>query len=122
MTQRPKPIALIVEDEALIRMVAVDAFLEDGFEVLEAEHAAEALLLHQAAAAVHVLFTDVNMPGDMNGIELAEHLKAAAPSLHIIITSALPILRPVDHLPATFVTKPYEPESVCRAAKALLAA
>jgi CheY-like chemotaxis protein len=69
-----------------------------------------------------VLFTDVNMPGEMNGIDLAEHLKAAAPDLHIIITSALPILRPVDHLPATFVTKPYDPETISRAALTLLAA
>ena len=60
-----------------------------------------------------MLVTDVNMPGDMNGIDLAEHLKAAAPGLHIIITSALPMLRPVDHLPATFVSKPYDPEELC---------
>src|ERR1700753_3066443 len=87
MTQSAKPIVLIVEDETLIRMLAVDAFLEAGFDVLEAEHAAEALNIHTAAEAVHVLFTDVNMPGEMNGIDLAEHLKGLAPGLHIIITS-----------------------------------
>ena len=75
-----------------------------------------------AAPQVHILFTDVNMPGDLNGIDLAEQLKAAFPALHVIITSALPILRPVDHLPATFVSKPYEPSRVSQDAMALLAA
>lgn len=117
-----KPIALVVEDEPLIRMLAMDAFLEEGFEVLEAEHAAEALRIHSTAAMVHVLFTDVNMPGELNGIELAEQLKARTPALHIIITSALPILRPIDHLPATFVAKPYDAASVSKAARAFLAA
>ena len=122
MTISAKPIALVVEDEPLIRMLAMDAFLEEGFEVLEAEHAAEALRIHGSAAMVHVLFTDVNMPGELNGIELAEQLKARTPALHIIITSALPILRPVDHLPATFVVKPYDPASVSKTAMAFLAA
>lgn len=116
MPMTTKPIVLIVEDETLIRMIAVDAFLDAGFEVLEAEPSAAALLIHRGAARVHVLFTDVNMPGAMNGIDLAEHLKAAEPDLHVIITSALPILRPVGHLPATFMTKPYDPESASQTA------
>ncbi len=122
MEHLPKPIVLVVEDEALIRMLAVDAFLEAGFDVLEAEHAADALEVHGSAALVHVLFTDVNMPGDLNGIDLAERLLATSPALRVIITSALPVLRPVDHLPATFFTKPYDPAGVCATAHALLAA
>lgn len=121
MSQSAKPIALVVEDEALIRMLAVYAFLEEGFEVLEAEHAAGALLVCAQAAQIDVLFTDVNMPGEMNGIDLAEHLKTRTPGLHVIITSALPILRPVDHLPATFVRKPYDPGRVSQTAHALVA-
>lgn len=122
MAPSPKPTVLVVEDEPMIRMLAVEAFLDEGFEVLEAAHAVEALVIHEVATQVHVLFTDVNMPGQMNGIELAEHLKAVAPQLHIIIASALPILRPVDHLGATFVIKPYNAESVSKTAKGLLAA
>jgi len=117
-----KPVALVVEDETLIRMMAVDAFLEAGFEVLEAEHAAQAMVVHAGAALIHVLFTDVNMPGELNGIDLAERLRAQSAGLAIIITSALPILRPVDHLAATFVTKPYDAGSVSQTAIALLAA
>src|ERR1700755_2069708 len=118
MTQSAKPVVLIVEDEVLIRMMAVDAFLEAGFEVHEADHAAAALLAHGAAPQVHILFTDVNMPGDLNGIDLAEQLKAEFPALHVIITSALPILRPVDHPPATVVSKPYETHRVSQDAVA----
>jgi len=122
MNSHPKPVVLIVEDEDLIRMIAVDAFLDDGFVVLEAEHAAEALLIYGSDARVQVLFTDINLPGQLNGIDLAEQLKALDPRLHVIITSALPILRSVDHLPATFIAKPYDLEAVCRTAKYLLAA
>jgi two-component system, response regulator PdtaR len=121
MKNASKPVVLIVEDETLIRMLATDAFVEAGFEVLEAEHAAHAICVHERSAPVHVLFTDVNMPGELNGIDLAERLKAQSASLLVIITSALPILRSVDDIPATFVTKPYDAESVSRTAMALLA-
>lgn len=116
------PVVLIVEDEILIRMVAADAFIEAGFFVFEAEHADHALRVLADLTEVHVLFTDVNMPGTMDGIALAERLKASSPGLHVIVTSAMPIPRPIDHLPATFVPKPYRAEAVCRAARELLAA
>jgi CheY-like chemotaxis protein len=122
MTHFPKPVVLIVEDEHLIRVIAAEAFLDDGFVVLEAEHADEALLLYAHDADVQVLFTDVNMPGQINGIDLAERLKAFDAKLQVIITSALPILRSIEHIPATFVAKPYDAASVCRSARQLLAA
>lgn len=122
MSLPPKPVVLIVEDEVMIRMLAVDAFVDEGFATLEAEHAAEALLVYDAAGYVQILFTDVNMPGSLNGIDLAERLKALAPHRHVIITSALPIVRAVDHLPATFIEKPYDLQAVCKTAKDLLAA
>ncbi|MGZ3377925.1 MAG: response regulator [Phenylobacterium sp.] len=122
MTQSPKPTVLIVEDEDLIRMLAVDGFIDAGFTVLEAAHAAEAIRIHGCAHRVEVLFTDVNMPGELNGIDLAERLRATAPGLHIVITSALPLQRPLHHLGATFIEKPYDVSEVCRATRNLLAA
>lgn len=92
MSQRPAPVVLVVEDEHLIRMLAVDAFSDAGFLVVEAQNAAEALRMYAAHTDITVLFTDVNMPGAMNGIDLAESLKALAPDLHVLVTSALPIL------------------------------
>lgn len=122
MFQCPRPIVLVVEDEILIRMLAVDAFLEEGFEVLEAEHVEGALIILATPALVQLLFTDVNMPGSRDGIDLAEQAKANFPALKVIITSALPLVRPVEHLTATFVAKPYDPVAVARTGKSLLAA
>ena len=121
MATRSDPIVLIVDDEPLIRMVAREAFLDAGFIVVEAEHAAAAIATY-AASPAHVLFTDVNMPGELNGIDLAERLFDMSPGLRIIITSALPVLRPVSHLNATFVEKPYIAGAVSATALELLAA
>ncbi|HEY2710769.1 MAG TPA: response regulator [Caulobacteraceae bacterium] len=99
-------IILVVEDEQLVRFVAVEALSERGFQVLEAEHAAAALGVLERLLP-HVLFTDVHMPGEMSGIELAELASARHPAMKIIITSALPLARPVDHLTAHFLRKPY---------------
>jgi CheY-like chemotaxis protein len=122
MARITDPVVLIVEYEPLIRMIAADAFAEAGFRVFEAEHAAAALAHFRGRAQVHVLFTDVNMPGEMDGIGLAEHVNSVAPEVHLIITSALPIRRSIDHLPATFITKPYDVEAILRHAMARLAA
>lgn len=100
----------------------MEAFLDADFVVLEAASASEALLVIDGDDAVSLLFTDVNMPGEMNGIDLAEHLKRLMPALHLMITSALPVLRSVDHLEAVFVAKPYRTEDVCRVARDLMAA
>lgn len=122
MKQCQKPVALIVEDECLIRMLAAEAFGDSGFRVFEAEDAAEAVSIYRANMEIGVVFTDVNMPGAFNGIDLAEQLRGITPGLEIIITSALPVLRPVDHIPATFVSKPYHAPTVANAARALLIA
>lgn len=111
---------MIVEDEDLVRMDAVAAFLDAGFEVLEASHAAEALALHANTGDFHLLFTDVNMPGDLDGIALAEHFKWLRPQLHIMITSALPVARSIEHLGAHFIEKPYDSPSVCRTARQII--
>ncbi len=105
----------------MIRIEAVDAFTEAGFFVLEADDAAAALSTFDTMN-VALLFTDINMPGELDGIELAERLIISTPGLPIIITSGLPILRPSGHLGAQFVSKPYNAVDVGTAAFALLAA
>ncbi|MES2033087.1 MAG: response regulator [Pseudomonadota bacterium] len=113
------PTVLIVEDEPLVRLIVATGFEDAGFTVLEAGHAAEALAIHEGGASIQFLFTDVNMPGDLNGIDLAERIRASAPEVHIFIASALPVLRAIDHIGATFFAKPYRVEEVCSAALAL---
>jgi CheY-like chemotaxis protein len=122
MTNRSRRVVLVVEDELLIRMCAVDALIECGFVVVQAEHSAAAILTASGHPRIDLLFTDVNMPGEMNGIDLAEHLHAAHPALKIIVTSALPLARTVDHLGAQFLAKPYEMMDLCDAADKALAA
>jgi CheY-like chemotaxis protein len=113
---------LIVEGEVLIRISAIDAFIDLGFTVIEAEDSAAAILISLDKPSIDLLFTDVSMPGEMNGIGLAEHLFALRPLLKIIITSAIPLLREIDHLNAYFLPKPYETAGLCRMSEELLAA
>lgn len=78
---------LVVEDEALIRMLVVDELESLGLTVLEAGNADEALPILQSDAPVHVLFTDVRMPGSMDGIELVRRARAIRPHLKVIVAS-----------------------------------
>ena len=118
----PCRLVLVVEDEALIRLNAVASFNDGGFVVIEAEHSAAAILIALDHPEIDLLFTDVNMPGAMNGVSLAEHLFALRPKMKIIVTSAQPLLRSVGDLKAHFLPKPYEMLSLCRIGSELLAA
>jgi CheY-like chemotaxis protein len=122
MDHPPPSVVLVVEDETLIRQNALDAFADAGFEVLEAEDSAAAIVIARLHPRIDLLFTDVNMPGDMNGIGLAEQLFALRPGLKIVVTSALPLLRDVSHLKARFLPKPYSVLGLCDMAEAMLAA
>jgi CheY-like chemotaxis protein len=103
-------VVIVIEDEPLIRMVLVEALLEDGFGVLEAAHAREAIsILDIEATRVHALFTDVHMPGDLDGVALTHHARNHWPWLSLLVTSgqANPT---ADTMPegTRFISKPYE--------------
>ena len=78
---------LVVEDEALIRVLVVDELESHGLTVLEAASADEALPILLSDVPVHVLFTDVRMPGSMDGIELTRRARAIRPHLKVIVAS-----------------------------------
>ena len=80
-------VVLIVEDDVLLRMDAMEMLEEAGFEVLEAATADEAILILESRLDVNVMFTDVDMPGSMNGIKLAEAVRGRWPPIKIIATS-----------------------------------
>ena len=88
-----RQVVLIVEDEALVRMTALDMIEEAGFEILEATNADEAILLLEARRDITVVFTDIEMPGSMNGLRLAEAIRGRWPpiksSRHRVITSCV---------------------------------
>ena len=113
MDQAEKTVVLLVEDEPLTRMDACGALEAAGFEVLDAGDAETALGLLLARRDIAVLFTDVQMPGAMNGLELARAVHALRPDVKIIVTSGGLSLRNED-LPdaGVFVPKPYRAEGL----------
>ena len=89
MTSDNRPeIILLVEDEALVRMLASDILTEEaGYRVIEAVNADEALTLLEARPDVRLVFTDVDMPGSLNGFTLARIVDMRWPKIRIIVTS-----------------------------------
>jgi CheY-like chemotaxis protein len=101
-----KPLALVVDDEPLIRMDTADILSDAGFEVLEAGDATEAVACLEQYSALRVLLTDIQMP-EIDGLTLARHVRAHWPHIGIIIASGA--LRPeIVELPenARFLSKP----------------
>ncbi len=102
---------LLVEDEGLIRLVAAEALQDEGFEVVEAWDGDEAARLLSGPGTFDVLFTDVRMPGVLDGVDVAVHARGRHPAIHVLVVSGyaphlmarLGVLEP----PAHFMSKPY---------------
>ena len=99
---------LLIEDEPIIRL-GTSAMLEDaGYCVLEAANANEALAALQAHPEIAVVLTDVQMPGPMDGLALADLLQRDRPHIRVLITSGRTGAREVNHCgSARFLSKPY---------------
>ena len=117
------PVILIVEDEALVRLSAIGMFEDAGFRMIEAGNSDEALELLETDCDVQLLFTDVNMPGTIDGLALARQVRDRWPHIGIMVASAKPMLQP-DELPAgsRFEQKPYSSDTVVRHARELTSA
>ena len=109
----PRPVVLIVEDEILLRMNAIDMIKEAGFEAVEAGNADEAIVMLESRTDIRVVFTDIQMPGSMDGLKLAAAVRGRWPPIKIIATSGHYVMREGD-LPAGggFLAKPYTLERV----------
>src|SRR5918995_5251512 len=108
------PVVLVVEDEPLVRMTAADELEEAGFQVLEAANADVALRVLEARSnEVQVLFTDVHMPGSMDGMALAEQVHQRWPHIRLLISSGYARPHP-DEIPDNghFVPKPYRGDTL----------
>lgn len=105
-----RPVVLVVEDDFLLRMDAVDIVREAGFEAVEASSADEAIEILEARPNIHVVFTDVQMPGSMDGLKLARYIKDRWPPIKIVATSGRVKVTEND-LPegGRFLPKPYRP-------------
>lgn len=104
-----RPVILVVEDEFLIRMGTVEMISAAGFDVLEAENAEEAILILECRLYITVAFTDINMPGSMDGLNLAAAVRDRWPPIKIVATSELRKMGESD-LPSgsRFLPKPYD--------------
>jgi CheY-like chemotaxis protein len=106
-------VVLIVEDELLLRMDAVDMIAAAGFEVVEARDADQAIEILEARRDITVIFTDIQMPGSMDGLKLARAVRGRWPPIKIIATSGRDHVREAD-LPegGRFLPKPYSPGQI----------
>ena len=102
---------LLVEDEGLIRMVTADYLRDEGFEVIEARDGDEAARLLDAPGGFDVLFTDVRMPGVLDGVDVAVRARRRHPELPVLVVSGyaarLAIRLGALQPPAVFFDKPY---------------
>ena len=106
-------VVLVVEDEYFLRLNAVLMIEDAGFDVLEAANADQAIEILEARPDIHVIFTDIQIPGSMDGLKLAHAVRGRWPPIKIITTSGRINLR-ADDLPegGRFLPKPYGPEEI----------
>ncbi len=118
------PVVLVAEDETLIRMATSDALTEAGFEVMEARHAGEALnFLETRGPEIRFLFTDIEMPGGMSGLELADLVLQRWPWISVLVASGKWLTAPAGLPPGSqFLAKPYHIGRVIGQMRDLLAA
>jgi len=118
-----RPVVLVVEDEFLLRLNAVLMIEDAGFDVLEAVDADQAIEILEARPDIHVIFTDIQLPGSMDGLKLAHAVRGRWPPIKIIATSGRVNLR-TDDLPegGRFLLKPYGPEEVVGTLRELVGA
>ncbi len=112
---------LVVDDEVFVRMLVADVLDEAGFEVIEAPDAQAALDQLEQVEDIRVLFTDINMPPGMNGLDLAREVHQRWPQVGLVVASGYE--RPsreqiADH--GIFVPKPFRPEDIIKAVQVVV--
>ena len=115
-------IILLVEDEELIRLLLTEALTDEGFTVIAAADGYEARNYVQKPERFDLLFTDIQLPGDIDGLDIARLVRARHPQMPIIFTTGQPdrmqgwTIGPLDH----FVAKPYRPFAITALIRELL--
>ncbi|WP_421693819.1 response regulator [Aestuariivirga sp.] len=112
---------LIVEDHPVILMAAATMFQDAGFKTLEANCAAAAIAILEGRSDVGLVFTDVNMPGTMDGLKLIAYIRNRWPPIELLVASGLEIVAE-SQLPAgaRFFQKPYAEADIVNTVRALI--
>ena len=111
----PAPVVLVAEDEELVRLYAADLLTEAGYKVIDVASAEAALEAIAEQPNIRVLFTDIQMPGMLDGIQLARRVHEPWPDVLLLITSGgrQPATAEIaDH--GHFIAKPYLPSDVLK--------
>jgi CheY-like chemotaxis protein len=116
-----RPLVLVVEDEYLVRFHAVSLLEEAGFDTLEAANADEAIVLLEARKDVRIVFTDIDMPGSMDGLRLAHAIRHRWPPIELVLTSGQ-MRVPEEDMPerGVFLDKPYDGRMLVRTLQSLI--
>ena len=107
------PLILVVEDEPVVRMFGADLLQAAGFAVIEASSADEALGVLQRRDDVSAVFTDIETPGRLDGVELASLIREAWPGIGVVLTSGRWSRAAADAADG-FVPKPYDSDALLR--------
>jgi two-component system, response regulator PdtaR len=113
---------LVVEDQAILRMMVMDTLQSAGFSALEATSAAEAMQLLETSGEIDLLYTDIELSDEVSGIDLVENVRSRWPGTAIVITSGH-TPSSVTALPgnATFLLKPVTPRNLLATVNGLVA-
>ena len=111
-----RPVVLIVEDEVLLRMHATAVIEAAGFDTIEASDADDAIAILEARKDIRIVFTDIEMPGSMDGLKLSRAIRDRWPPIELILTSGKRHPQ-ADDLPerGKFFPKPYNPDALVAA-------
>jgi CheY-like chemotaxis protein len=122
MTHLSKTIVLVVEDAPVLRLMAISVVEDAGFDAIEAANADEAVRILESRDDIRIVFTDIDMPGSMDGMKLAACIRDRWPPVEIILTSGYIAEKDVK-LPerALFFAKPYRPQKVSEAMRRMAA-
>ena len=114
---------LVVEDETFTRMDVVEVLRGPGFDILEAANADDAILLLECNSDIRLIFTDIDMPGSMNGLKLATAVRDRWPPISILATSGHFKMKSGDFpADARFIPKPYGSAQIIAAIRDLTGA
>jgi CheY-like chemotaxis protein len=119
--EKSRPTVLVVEDEFVVRWDLAECLVEAGFRVLQAANADEAIDLLENRTDIRLVFTDIDMPGSMDGLKLAAAVRHRWPPIQIIVTSGH-VKVTADDLPAggRFFSKPYHRPMVAQAVREMI--
>jgi CheY-like chemotaxis protein len=112
-SRQSAPFVLVVEDEFLVRLMAAQALREVGCEVVEAINGAEAIAFIQSGAPVDLIFTDIQMPGPVDGLGLLAFAQQTIPDVPVIVSSGhLDPNLALESGAAAFLPKPYQTDDL----------